>query len=261
MPTLNEIASCVGGYDPDALAVEAARDFIARLVQPVTTVETLAIRSALGRVLASDIVSPIDVPAADNSAMDGYALRGADLASTGPSTLRSVGTGFAGQHFTGVPQAGECVRIMTGAVMPTGSTPSSRRNFAQVDGGRVTVPAGAVRPGDNRRCAGEDLARGDSPLCAGRLLRPADIGLLASLGHGRSAGVPSRSRRLLLDRRRAALARTAARTRRGLRQQPLHGLGDAQSPRRRAARPRRGARRSGRARAGVHPWQRRAPTP
>ena len=99
MPTLNEIASCVGGYDPEALAVDSARDFIARLIQPVATIEALPIRTALGRVLARDIVSPIDVPAADNSAMDGYALRGADLAPSGPSTLRSVGTGFAGQRF------------------------------------------------------------------------------------------------------------------------------------------------------------------
>jgi molybdopterin molybdotransferase len=182
MATLSEIASCVGGYDPQALAVEAARDFIARLVAPVATVESLAIRAALGRVLARDIVSPIDVPAADNSAMDGYALRSADLAASGPSVLRAVGTGLAGQRYTGTPQPGECVRIMTGAVMPAGLDTVVPQEFAQAEGDRVTVPPGVVRAGDNRRCAGEDLARGETALAKGRLLRPADIGLLASLG-------------------------------------------------------------------------------
>ena len=182
MATLSEIASCVGGYDPDALAVEAARDFIARLVTPVATVETLAIRAALGRVLARDIVSSIDVPAADNSAMDGYALSSADLAAAGPSVLRTVGTGYAGQRYGGTPQPGECVRIMTGAVMPAGLDTVVPQEFAQIEGDRVTLPAGVVGAGDNRRRAGEDLARGEIALARGRILRPADIGLLASLG-------------------------------------------------------------------------------
>jgi molybdopterin molybdotransferase len=184
MATLSEIASCVGGYDPDALAVEAARDFIARLVTPVATVESLAIRAALGRVLARDVVSPIDVPAADNSAMDGYAVRSADLEATGASVLRTVGTGFAGQRHAGTPQPGECVRIMTGAVMPAGLDTVVPQEFVQLDGDRVTVPAGIVRSGDNRRRAGEDLARGETALARGRVLRAADIGLLASLGQG-----------------------------------------------------------------------------
>jgi molybdopterin molybdotransferase len=79
VPSLQQIASCVAGYDPNALPVEQAREFIARLVSPVRAVESLAIRAGLGRVLARDVVSAINVPAADNSAMDGYALRGADL--------------------------------------------------------------------------------------------------------------------------------------------------------------------------------------
>ena len=181
--SLEQIASCVAGYDPNALPVEQAREFIARLVTPVRAVESLAIRSALGRVLALDVVSALDVPAADNSAMDGYALRGGDLDPDRDTVFDAVGTGFAGKQFDGRPEARQCVRIMTGAVMPAGSDTVVPQEFVRVEDGRVTVPAGVVRAGDNRRCAGEDLAIGDVALRAGRLLRPADIGLLASLGH------------------------------------------------------------------------------
>jgi molybdopterin molybdotransferase len=181
-PSLQEIASCVAGYDPNALPVAQAQEFIARLVPRVEAVEMLPIRSALGRVLARDIVSAINVPASDNSAMDGYALCGTDLAPDGDTVLTSIGTGFAGQHFGGAVQTGQCVRIMTGAVMPAGLDTVVPQEFVTVDGERVHLPAGVVRRGDNRRLAGEDLARGDAALRAGRLLRPADLGMLASLG-------------------------------------------------------------------------------
>ena len=180
--TLEQIASCVAGYDPNALAVDKAQDFIARLVPRVTTVESLALRSSLGRVLARDIVSTIDVPGHDNSAMDGYALRGSDLAAAGDSVLAVAGTGFAGQSFDGSVPAGHCVRIMTGAVMPAGLDTVVQQEFTKTEGSAVRIPAGIVRTGDNRRLAGEDLARGTAALRAGRLLRPADLGLLASLG-------------------------------------------------------------------------------
>jgi len=179
---LHEIASLVAGYDPQSLPVAQAQEFIARLVPRVEAVEMLPIRSALGRVLARDIVSAIDVPASDNSAMDGYALRGSDLAAQGDTVLTSIGTGFAGQQFGGAAQAGQCVRIMTGAVMPFGLDTVVPQEFVKVDGDRVSVPPGVVRPGDNRRLAGEDLAKGEVALTAGRVLRPADLGLLASLG-------------------------------------------------------------------------------
>lgn len=182
MASLEEIASCVSGYDPDALPVAKAQEFIARFVPRVATVERVALRSALGRVLAEDIVSPIDVPAHDNSAMDGYALRGSDLAESGPTRLRIAGTGLAGQQFEGAAGPGECVRIMTGAVMPEGFDTVVPQEFVTVEGQEVVVPPGAVRPGDNRRLRGEDLARGRPALSAGKLLRPADLGLLASLG-------------------------------------------------------------------------------
>ncbi|HWH73532.1 MAG TPA: gephyrin-like molybdotransferase Glp [Methylibium sp.] len=183
LPSLEDIASCVAGYDPNALSVAQAQAFIARFVPRVSAVEQLAIRSALGRVLAADVVSAIDVPSHDNSAMDGYALRGADLAADGPTTLAVAGTAYAGAAYDGAVAAGQCLRIMTGAVMPAGLDTVVPQEFTQTDTqGRVVVPAGVVRPGDNRRLKGEDLAIGEAALAAGRVLTPADIGLAASLG-------------------------------------------------------------------------------
>jgi molybdopterin molybdotransferase len=179
---LREIASCIAGYDPDALPLEQAREFIARLAPRVTTVEKLALRAALGRVLARDVVSAIAVPAHDNAAMDGYALRGAELAADGPSAFEVAGTGFAGGALPPAPASGQCVRIMTGAVMPPGLDTVVPQELVRRENGRIVVPAGVVRAGEHRRRAGEDLARGESALRAGRVLRPADLGLLASLG-------------------------------------------------------------------------------
>ncbi len=185
--SLASIASCIDGYDPNALRIEAARAFIDRLVPRMASAEApatelLALRSALGRTLARDIVSPIDVPSHDNSAMDGYALRGLDVADDAPTVLMQVGRGLAGQAFEGFVAPGQCVRIMTGAVMPAGLDTVVPQEFTSVAGDGVTIPAGVLRAGDNRRLAGEDLARGEVALHAGRVLRPADLGLLASLG-------------------------------------------------------------------------------
>jgi molybdopterin molybdotransferase len=189
--SLQDIASCVAGYDPNALPVAQAQEFIARLVPVVQAVEQRAIRDALGRVLARDILSAIDVPANDNSAMDGFALRGSELRADGPTRLRIVGSGLAGQNFAGeVPQQA-CVRITTGAVMPPGLDTVVPQEFTQLEGDHVILPPGLLRSGDNRRLAGEDLARGQAALAAGRVLRPADLGLLASLG---LAEVPVRRR-------------------------------------------------------------------
>jgi molybdopterin molybdotransferase len=183
MPSLAEIAAQVAGYDPNALPVAQAQDFIARLVPRVQAVESLAIRSALGRVLARDIVSAIDVPAHDNSAMDGYALRSGDLTAGGDTLITVAGTALAGEQYAGAVAAGQGVRIMTGAVMPAGLDTVVPQEFTRTEAdGRVRIPAGTVAAGDNRRLAGEDLARGEVALAAGRLLTPADLGLLASLG-------------------------------------------------------------------------------
>lgn len=193
MPSLQDIAAQVSGYDPNALPVAQAQEFIARLVPRVEAVEMLPLRSALNRVLARDLVSPFNVPAHTNSAMDGFALRAADL-STGASTRLVVASGIslAGQPFAGaaVPP-GACVRITTGAVMPDGLDTVVPQEFVTLDGDGLIVPAGVVQAGDNRRLAGEDLAAGSAALAVGRVLRPADLGLIASLG---LAEVPVRRR-------------------------------------------------------------------
>ena len=182
-PSLQEIASCVAGYDPKSLPVAQAQEFIARLVPRVQAIEKVALRAGLGRVLANDIVATSDVPGDDNSAMDGYALRGAELRADGESAFAVAGSGFAGQRFTGTVASGECVRIMTGAVMPAGLDTVVPQELVTLIDGVMQVAAGVVRQGDNRRLAGEDLARGSTVLAAGRALAPADLGLLASLGH------------------------------------------------------------------------------
>jgi molybdopterin molybdotransferase len=113
--------STLSDYDPNSMPVETAREYIRAFLSPVTTVERLNIRAALGRVLAQDVISPVNVPQHDNSAMDGYAVRFADLQSDGPTKLKLIGTSFAGRPFTGMAGPGEAVRIMTGAVIPAGT--------------------------------------------------------------------------------------------------------------------------------------------
>nr|WP_314623462.1 gephyrin-like molybdotransferase Glp [uncultured Noviherbaspirillum sp.] len=182
-PTLSEVVSCLSGYDPDALPVAQAQQIIRTFVAPLHVVEKVAIRSALDRVLAGDIVSGINVPSHDNSAMDGYAFIGAGLHADAPTSLRIVGTAYAGRAYDGPVAADECVRIMTGAVMPAGCDTVVPQEFtSQADTHSVMLPPGVVRTGDNRRLAGEDLAAGQPALAKGKILRPADLGLLASLG-------------------------------------------------------------------------------
>ena len=183
MSTLKDIISCMGGYDPDALPVARANEIIRSFVAPITGVETLPVRAALGRVLAEDIVSPINVPSHDNSAMDGYAVRADNLASHAPVTLLEIGVALAGKEFRGEVGSGQCVRVMTGAVMPAGTDTVVIQEIVKVDGKHVTVPPGQER-GQNRRLAGEDLEKGKPALKAGALIRPAELGMIASLGIG-----------------------------------------------------------------------------
>ena len=183
MSTLKQAISCISDYDPDALPVAKANEVIRSFVHPVSGVEKLRVRAALGRVLAKEVVSPINVPSHDNSAMDGYAVRNDDLGAGEPVTLTEIGTAYAGREFTGEVRRGECVRVMTGAVMPKNTDTVIMQEAVNVEGKRVTIPAGQER-GQNRRLAGEDLQKGKAALTAGRMLRPADIGLIASLGIG-----------------------------------------------------------------------------
>jgi molybdopterin molybdotransferase len=180
--TLREL-SCADDYDPNSMPVDTARALIRQFLTPLRTVERVHIRRALDRILAEDIVSPIDVPGHDNSAMDGWALRFADLGTDRETTLKRVGDSFAGKPFGGAIGAGEAVRIFTGGVMPAGAdTVVMQERATEIDGG-VKIAAGAVaKAGQNRRFAGEDLKRGAIVFCPGQPLRPAEIGMLASLG-------------------------------------------------------------------------------
>ncbi len=180
--TLHDIAERLQGYDPQALSAQHVNDFLAQLVQPVSQQETLPLMQAHGRILAQDIVSPISVPPHDNSAMDGYALRGADLSADATTALRVVGTAFAGKAWQGEVANGECVRIMTGAIMPTGLDTVAPQELVKAEGDSVHIPAGLLQTGDNRRLLGEDLMAGQPALFAGARLNPAACGLLASLG-------------------------------------------------------------------------------
>lgn len=165
------------------LSVAEARDKIASLVQVIEGVEQLSIRDALDRVLAEAVISGLDVPPCDNSAMDGYALRGADLPASGEVGLQLIGKAFAGTPFAGEVAAGQCVRIMTGAVIPPGADTVVMQEQARAEGETVYFGSGH-RTGSNVRRAGEDMARGEAVLQPGHRITAADLGVLASLGMG-----------------------------------------------------------------------------
>ena len=185
MSRIAEIAAALAGYDPKALSVDGVQAFLSHLVAPavVRERESVALFDALGRVLSEDVISPFNVPPHDNSAMDGFAFDGAQLeAAAAEIRLRIAGTAFAGAAWRGTLTGGEALKIMTGAVMPAGCDTVVPQEFCTVDGDAVRFPAAALRRGDNRRFAGEDLMQGRPALRRGEPLTPAALGLLASLG-------------------------------------------------------------------------------
>ncbi len=180
-------ASCADDYDPNSMPVAKAREFIHTFLSPVAGVARVPIRDTLGRVLAEDIVSPVNVPAHINSAMDGWALRVEDLAADPNAVLAEVGSSFAGVPYGKTVGAGECVRIFTGGVVPDGCDSVVMQERATASGKSIQFAPG-VKKGQNVRYAGEDLKAGAVALPRGRQVRPAELGLLASLGVG-EAGV------------------------------------------------------------------------
>ncbi|HET7570651.1 MAG TPA: gephyrin-like molybdotransferase Glp [Gammaproteobacteria bacterium] len=171
------------GHAARALSLDDARERILAQLTPIAMTERVAIRRALDRVLAEHVVSRLNVPAHTNSAMDGYAVRAADLPASGQIALRLVGDAFAGKPFAGEVHVGECVRIMTGGVVPRGADTIVIQEDVQRQGGEVVIGAGH-RAGQHVRKAGEDLAAGATVLAAGRRVTAADLGLFASLGIG-----------------------------------------------------------------------------
>ena len=176
-------ASCADDYDPNSMPVAKARAFIHSFLTPVTGIARVPLRTALGRVLAEDIISPVDVPAHINSAMDGWALRADDLAANPTAALTEIGSSFAGVPFGKSVGKGECVRIFTGGVVPDGCDAVVMQERAQANGTQITFSPG-VKKSQNVRYAGEDLQAGAVALAKGRIVRPAELGLMASLGIG-----------------------------------------------------------------------------
>jgi molybdopterin molybdotransferase len=174
--------SCSDDFDPATLSAEDAGHRIEALVRPVTEYERVAVRSALDRTLAKDVYSTVNVPAHTNSAMDGYALRSADLPADGSrTTLKVIGTAWAGRPHQGAAGEKQCVRIMTGAKMPDGLDTVIMQEQVECVDDTILIGSGH-KPGQNVRQAGEDLAVGAVAVSAGTKIDPAELGLFASLG-------------------------------------------------------------------------------
>ena len=188
MKSIDDIAAALQGYDPQALSVSQVNAFLHELVQPVSADDSqdVYLFDALGRVLAQDVISPISVPAHNNSAMDGFAFDATQLQADQPLTLRVVGTALAGKAWQEKVNAGECLKIMTGAILPDGLDTVVPQEFCHIDNAHevttVTIPPNLLKAGDNRRLMGEDLMQGQPALKAGQHLTPAALGLVASLG-------------------------------------------------------------------------------
>lgn len=165
-----------------ALPLDEARRLLTATVEPIVDVEQVALRDALGRVLHESLVSAVRVPAHDNAAMDGYALRADGPVEAGaPTTWRIVGQARAGHPYTGRVGSDECIRILTGAVMPADCDTVVPQEQVHVDGDGITLEH-PYRPGQHRRRAGEDLDVGTTVIAKGRRITPSDLGLAASVG-------------------------------------------------------------------------------
>ena len=177
-----------------SLHVDDARKAIAQMVDELLTeaqllnhpadINTVSLDQAINRILAEDVLSPIDVPSADNSAMDGFAFNGKCLEINSLDiTLAVVGTALAGKPYEGKVSNGECLKIMTGALMPSGCDTVIPQELTTSDNPElITFKQNQLKAGENRRLRGEDLQKGRPAIAAGRLLRPSDLGLAASLG-------------------------------------------------------------------------------
>ena len=184
MKSIDQIAAELAGYDPNSLRADKVNVFLAELVNPVAEVETVELFDGLNRVLAEDITSPISVPPHDNSAMDGFAFDGAQLSTGNSLELKIIGTALAGKAWQGVIGHGECLKIMTGSIMPEGLDTVVPQEMVVLNAEKthITIAPKVLQQGDNRRKTGEDLQQGSPALLKGAHLTPAALGLIASLG-------------------------------------------------------------------------------
>jgi len=174
---------CDDTHADSAIRLEEALARIFEDISPVEGSETVGLKDALQRILDEDIHSRVDVPSHTNSAMDGYAVAAADLAADSPVELAVIGTSWAGRPYAGAVASGECARIMTGAVMPDGTDTVIMQEHVEREGETARISPGH-RPGQHVRQAGEDIRAGDMAITRGTLLRPAQLGLIASVGVG-----------------------------------------------------------------------------
>jgi len=176
--------SCADAFEADAISVNKAREIITQKITPIKKSENLDLRSCLGRYLAEDIYSPINVPSHTNSAMDGYAIASEDLPTQGSQSYTMCGTAYAGRPSTHTHKAGHVTRIMTGAVMPKGTDTVIMQEQAEVLDELNVLIKPEHKKGQNVRQAGEDIAKDCLVLPKGRQITPADLGILSSLGLG-----------------------------------------------------------------------------
>ena len=163
------------------MPLEEMERLIAERIAPVAETETVTLTAAGGRVLAAELVAPVNLPPFDNSAVDGYAVRHADINASGDTKLKIAGRLQAGQGAANKVGKGEAIRIFTGAPMPAGADTVFMQEDVQAEGDAVTVPSG-LKLGANRRLAGEDLRKGAIALVAGTVLDAPRIALAAALG-------------------------------------------------------------------------------
>jgi len=168
-------------FDGPLMPLEAMEALIRERISPVSETETVALAAARGRVLAKDVLAPVDLPHFDNSAVDGYAVRHVDLQLSGDTVLKVGARIMAGQ--AAIPSLGpqQAIRIFTGARMPEGADTVFMQEDTHEENGSVTLPSG-LKPGSNRRLRGEDVAAGAVALKAGTVLDPQNIALAAALG-------------------------------------------------------------------------------
>jgi len=181
---VNTTPGCADPWDADSISVDQALSQIVNRIPALQDCEQLPIRECLDRISSDSVISPVNVPGHANSAMDGFAVPAQSLPEDGVAELTEIGTAFAGKTFDGLCQQGECVRIMTGAVIPEGTdTVIMQEQVDQLENNTIRIGAGH-RTGENVRYAGEDIGEGETVLASGSKINPADLGILASLGIG-----------------------------------------------------------------------------
>ena len=180
---INKEISCMDDFDQNSITTDQALKKIFNAISPIDENEIIPIRDALNRILGENIKSKINVPSARNSAMDGYAINKNDIPVDKTNTLKIIGKSLAGKPYINSIKKGECVRIMTGAVMPNGADTVVIQEHASISESNTEIIIdNNTQPKANVRQAGEDISVGDIVLTKGKNLTPADIGLLASLG-------------------------------------------------------------------------------